>query len=124
MGSHAEEMQEYQSKLDVAKEEIEKLNSLRSADKSLLEEVGNCNQEIQKYATALEEKVNKLEFEMENINTLNFEQLNEIKSRLQNKLNKILDAEELLIDNVYKCVACIDNRWNIAFVDGCDHRAL
>merc|ERR1712110_24379 len=72
----------------------------------------------------LQEKVNKFEFEVENMNTLNFEQLNQIKSRLQSKLKKVHDAEEFLTDNTYKCVACIDNKKNISFVDGCGHLAL
>ena len=72
----------------------------------------------------LPRKVDELACKPARINAMSLEELKEIKVTLQSKIKLIEEAENLLMNNTLKCVACMDNKKNISFIDGCDHFVL
>ena len=61
---------------------------------------------------------------MGSISRLSLDELNALKAMKQNEIKLIEEAEKELIDNTLKCIACMDRKKNIFFIDGCDHIAF
>ncbi len=64
---------------------------------------------------------------MDNVDTLNEEELNELEARIQNKIGdlqgnikSIKEAKERLLDDKLRCIACLKNQKNVV-IQGCNH---
>eukprot|EP01084_Bolivina_argentea_P136481 240360_1 len=84
--------------------------------------VMKCKQEnkrLKNEINVLKKRLKVLECSREEINRMNLDELNELKKRMQNtmqnKIQFIEEAEKKIMDNTYKCVACMDNLKNISF---------
>merc|ERR1712228_82748 len=64
------------------------------------------------------------ECKSERINAMSLNELSSLKNLLKDKIKMIENAEQSLMDNTLNCIACMDNKKNISFSDGCDHVAL
>ena len=102
----------------------QRLKGTDSSIKEPLENKENVNIKLKKERDGLLRKVDELTYKPARINAMSWEELNETKFLLQGKIKLIEEAETLLMNNTLKCVACMDNKKNISFSDGCDHFVL
>eukprot|EP01084_Bolivina_argentea_P317982 551365_1 len=89
----------------------------------LSEECKQKNKELTQRIEIMQTKLDIWECKSEKLNPMSLDELNQLKSKMQNKIKLIEKAEKKIIDNTYKCVACVDNVKNISF-DSCSHMAL
>merc|ERR1712228_968451 len=81
------------------------------------------NDDLQNQHGAMKKRLDLLEARRERVNTLNLDQLIELKQTMQDKIKLIEDAERRLMDNIRKCIVCLTNDKCITF-DNCEHIAL
>jgi len=58
------------------------------------------------------------------LETMTLEELDQAKANCRERIRLIEDAEKHYIDSNYKCVACLDRKRNVVFLDGCDHQSF
>eukprot|EP01084_Bolivina_argentea_P265488 450031_1 len=81
------------------------------------------NGDLEQQIDDLKKRLNLLECKPETINRMSLDELNELKIETQKRMRLIEEAERQLMENTFKCIACMDNLKNISF-DACDHIAL
>merc|ERR1712228_305513 len=109
------------------------LNHSYPNQQQLLDEL-NAQDEDVKNEEEEEEKKNEEEIllthlidkecKSERINAMSLNELSSLKNLLKDKIKLIENAEQSLMDNTLNCIACMDNKKNISFSDGCYHVAL
>merc|ERR1712228_382493 len=114
--SDSADSNEYQSVIEQGNEDSKE----SFVDKSEFIKVKQQRDALQKKVDGLE----YLEYKPERIKAMSLEELNQAKVRLQNKMKLIENAERSLVDKTLRCIACLDNKKNIAFMDGCGHIAV
>ena len=71
----------------------------------------------------MEKRLDLLEARRERVDRMDLDQLTELKQTMQDKIKLIEEAEKRLMENITKCIVCLDNDKCISF-DGCEHIAL
>eukprot|EP01084_Bolivina_argentea_P317983 551369_1 len=89
----------------------------------LCDEYRQKNKTLTDCIEIMQTKLDIWECKSEKLNPMNLDELNELKIKMQNKIKLIERAEKKIMDNTYKCLACVDNVKNISF-DSCTHMAL
>merc|ERR1712228_865554 len=105
-------------RMKVSKNKIKlELDEVKQENKDFLEEIDALkkdlneinNSELKRQRDELQKKVNAMELKSERINAMSLDELDQTKIGLQEKIKLIEDAERLLMDNTYKCIACKNN---------------
>eukprot|EP01083_Nonionella_stella_P260566 888274_1 len=108
----------------------DKCRTLESEKQKLMSENVETKKQLQKSIDQLQEEKVVLSDRLklfngtsQKMNTLGFEALDELESKLHNGILKIQNSRNALLDRKFSCVVCLDAPKNI-LTDGCNHIVL